>query len=85
VVTELKKNGYTIIGYARKSPGEEENRITNLEDMVKVLKERSLVDKCYVSPMCKASDELAARDLKDKSNLVKKTEEIEGNTQGMYF
>ncbi|CEP11410.1 hypothetical protein [Parasitella parasitica] len=75
-IKQLKEQGYEIVGYARKSPGEQLNRLANLTAMVNKLKERSLVDKCFVSRVCNASDKLGERDLRDTS-----TSNIQG-TQG---
>lgn len=40
-IKQLKEQGYEIVGYARKSPGEQPNRLANLTAMVNKLKERS--------------------------------------------
>lgn len=77
-IKQLKEEGYEIVGYARKSPGEQPNRLANLTAMVDKLKERSLVDKCFVSRVCNASDGLGERDLRDTS-----TSNIHG-TQGKH-
>lgn len=50
-ITEMKKDGYQIIGYCRKSVGETENRVSCLQRMVNILYKRSLVDKVFVSPL----------------------------------
>ncbi|KAG2200804.1 hypothetical protein INT47_001335 [Mucor saturninus] len=51
-IKELKEQGYEIVGYARKSPADQRNRLANLTAMVNRLKERSFVDKCFVSRVC---------------------------------
>ena len=66
----MKREGYEIIGYYRKSPGDEtaENRQRLLQHMVGRLKERSLVDKAYVSICCNSNQPIREHD----SNLKKK-------------
>ncbi|ORX49843.1 hypothetical protein DM01DRAFT_1308683, partial [Hesseltinella vesiculosa] len=76
----FKDDGYEIIGYARKSLGIELNREANLEAMVRNLKIRSLVDKCFVSFVSSASERLSARDTKKHNNIGSSTN---GNTQDM--
>ncbi|KAI7892576.1 uncharacterized protein EV154DRAFT_504199 [Mucor mucedo] len=80
-IKQLKEQGYEIVGYARKSPGDQRNRLANLTAMVNRLKERSLVDKCFVSRVCNASDKLGERDLRDTSSSS--IEGTQGNTQDM--
>ncbi|ORX60326.1 hypothetical protein DM01DRAFT_1276722, partial [Hesseltinella vesiculosa] len=50
-IRNLKKEGFNILGYARKSNGPEphEKRVQLLKLMCKRLKDRSLVDHVYVS------------------------------------
>ncbi|KAI7851507.1 hypothetical protein BDC45DRAFT_571992 [Circinella umbellata] len=51
-ISNLKENGYEIIGYARKSPSSEinmETRLKLLQRMIDNLRDRSVVDKTYVS------------------------------------
>ncbi|ORX52442.1 hypothetical protein DM01DRAFT_1336810 [Hesseltinella vesiculosa] len=76
----LKDDGYCIVGYARKSPGNESHREKNLESMVKHLKMRSLVNKCFVSSCCKASSPLGSRDVKTGNVDLKG---VDGNTQDL--
>ncbi|KAI7851228.1 hypothetical protein BDC45DRAFT_445925, partial [Circinella umbellata] len=66
----MKREEYEIIGYCRKSPGNEsvENRQRLLKHMVGRLQERSLVDKVFVSLSCKSNQPISERD----SNLKKK-------------
>ncbi|KAI9492249.1 hypothetical protein BDB00DRAFT_765700, partial [Zychaea mexicana] len=80
-IKQLKEEGYKIIGYSWKAPGEQPNQLANLTAMVNKLKERSLVDKCFVSRVCNASDELGERDLRhtSTSNLPG----TQGNSQDM--
>ena len=51
--------------------------------MLEKLKERSLVDKCFVSSVCNASDELGERDLRDAA--TSKIPGTQGNSQGMLY
>lgn len=81
----LKKDGFVIVGYVRKSSGKAKNRILNLQNMVMQLKKRSLVDKCFVSLSCEASSDIITRDLKDDPDALKDIKYIQGNTQGIYF
>ncbi|KAG1041456.1 hypothetical protein G6F43_012094 [Rhizopus delemar] len=83
-IIKLKDDGFQVIGYARKSPGEEseEVRIRLLQTMVDRLYERSLVDEVFVSPCSKASDPMKARDLKVNEAILKRISRVRGTTQG---
>ncbi|KAI8993513.1 hypothetical protein BDB01DRAFT_716486 [Pilobolus umbonatus] len=61
----LKKNGYEIIGYARKSPTGEDItcRTRLLKSMISNLEERSFATKIFVSPCSWASTPLESCDL----------------------
>ncbi|KAI8973790.1 hypothetical protein BDF20DRAFT_824203, partial [Mycotypha africana] len=78
----LKKDGFTVIGYMRKSPGSEakETRLSLLRNMSIKLKERSLVDEVFASPCCRASDPIEKRDFKNTEEM--KGLDVSGNTQG---
>lgn len=78
----LKKNGYEIIGYARKSPtGEDVIRRTRLlKSMVSNLKERSFAIKIFVSPCSLASSPLVSRDLQGNSQVIVDELSVDGNT-----
>lgn len=82
-IRNLKKQGFKILGYARKSKGAEdhETRIKLLNLMCRRLKERSLVDHVFVSYNSQANDPLAERDMKQKDELLTQLS-AEGNTQG---
>lgn len=82
-IRNLKKQGFKILGYARKSEGTEdhETRIKLLNLMCRRLKERSLVDHVFVSYNSQASDPLAERDMEQKDELLAQLS-AEGNTQG---
>ncbi|ORX52022.1 hypothetical protein DM01DRAFT_1337010 [Hesseltinella vesiculosa] len=71
-VKSLKKEGYVIIGYARKSPSVD-CKFTQkrcLQSMCDRLKERSLVDSIFVSNYCKAAEPLADRDMKKNEDIL---------------
>ncbi|KAG1099408.1 hypothetical protein G6F62_009907 [Rhizopus arrhizus] len=82
-IHKLKDEGYTIVGYARKSPttDDNKNRIALLEAMCNKLKERSEVDHIFVSACSKASDPFIERDIKKDSESLAKLSAI-GDTQG---
>ncbi|KAG0735269.1 hypothetical protein G6F23_011707 [Rhizopus arrhizus] len=63
-IQEQKKNGFKIIGYARKSPGEKdtEKRARLLRTMIDKLKSRSLIQNVFVSECSSANDPLHKRD-----------------------
>ncbi|KAG0799469.1 hypothetical protein G6F22_003195 [Rhizopus arrhizus] len=65
-IRNLKKQGFNIIGYARKSEGAEDNetRIKLLKLMCRRLKERSLVNHIFISYNSQANGPLAQRDMK---------------------
>lgn len=83
-IMKIKGDDFQVIGYARKSPGEEseEVRIRLLQTMVDRLYERSLVDEVFVSPCSKASDPMKARDSKVNQAILKKISRVRGTTQG---
>lgn len=82
-IQTLKQQGFTVIGYARKSKSGEdiETRTRLLNLMCKRLKERSLVDHVFVSYTSQANDQLAKRDLNQTSETYKGLH-AEGSTQG---
>ena len=71
-VNSLKNKGFSIIGYARKSPGNdnEANRVRCLRSMCDRLVERSLVDAVFTSSCCKAADPLAERDMIKNTDIL---------------
>ncbi|KAI8096331.1 uncharacterized protein BX664DRAFT_323677 [Halteromyces radiatus] len=83
-ILHLKKNGYEVIGYARKSPdgSDPATRLQHLQQMVNNLRERSLVDKTYVSISSLASSPFNERDLNVVDDM-EKLEHVTGNTQDM--
>lgn len=82
-VQDLKKEGYSIVGYARKSRKDEsdESRTRLLQQMAKRLKQRSLVDKIFVSPRANANEFMAERDLIKNQDLLRKLD-VDGDAQG---
>ncbi|KAI8889955.1 hypothetical protein K501DRAFT_290645 [Backusella circina FSU 941] len=81
----LEKNGYEIIGYARKSPtGEDVTcRTRLLKSMISNLKERSFATKIFVSPCSWASTPLESRDLQPNSQAIMDDLSVDGNTQDL--
>ncbi|KAI9487111.1 MAG: hypothetical protein EXX96DRAFT_551861 [Benjaminiella poitrasii] len=81
----LKKNGYEIIGYARKSPTGEDvtGRTRLLKSMISNLKERSFATKIFVSPCSWASTPLESRDLQPNSQAIMDDLDVDGNTQDL--
>lgn len=79
----LKEEGYQIVRYARKSATNEndENRSRLVTQMVRLLKKRSLVDKVFVSFISHENEPMGQRDIK-KHQVLKKMEDIAGDTQG---
>ncbi|KAG2218961.1 hypothetical protein INT45_008385 [Circinella minor] len=80
----LKNEGFSIIGYARKSPGKdnEANRVRCLRSMCDRLVERSLVDVVFISSCCKAADPLAERD-RTKNCDILSTLNVAGDMQDL--
>ncbi|KAG2236192.1 hypothetical protein INT48_003811 [Thamnidium elegans] len=62
-----KSNGFKIVGYARKSPGDKdkEKRARLLRTMIDKLRSRSLVDKVFVSQSSLANEPFKKRDIND--------------------
>ncbi|KAI8977587.1 hypothetical protein BDF20DRAFT_821279 [Mycotypha africana] len=84
-INSLKSKDYVIVGYARKSPGQEDRqkRINILNRMVQCLVERSMCDKIFVSSSCLASDSLASRDIDNENDVLADLTRVDGNTQSM--
>ncbi|ORX58915.1 hypothetical protein DM01DRAFT_1333530 [Hesseltinella vesiculosa] len=66
----LKEEGYTLVGYARKSLGNGANRIENLVDMANNLRTRSSADLVYISYSSQARTPLEQRDVKGKQTAL---------------
>ncbi|CAO3684585.1 unnamed protein product [Umbelopsis vinacea] len=84
-INGLKADGYHIVGYARKSPGNEdsETRARLLQEMVERLRSRSLVDRVFISASSSSSDPLHTRDVKVNHEVWSQLKEVNGNTQDM--
>ncbi|ORY91309.1 hypothetical protein BCR43DRAFT_103890 [Syncephalastrum racemosum] len=63
----LKDDNFTIVGYARKSPNDISNKMTDC------LRNRSLTERVYVSPRSLASSKISSRDMPEPV-LLKKLE-----------
>ncbi|KAI9469881.1 MAG: hypothetical protein EXX96DRAFT_597803 [Benjaminiella poitrasii] len=84
-IQQLKDQGYTMIGYCRKSKQTYEdsnNRQRLLQQQAEKLKERFLVNKVFVSVCCKSSHPIASRDLKNSSNVINELASVDGDMQG---
>ncbi|KAF1796284.1 hypothetical protein FB192DRAFT_1337011 [Mucor lusitanicus] len=82
-IKNLQKKGYEIVGYARKSPTNEdaETRKKLLKSMISNLKERSLATRIYASPCSWASSPLESRDLRPQ--VIMNNLSVDGNTQDL--
>ncbi|KAI8980861.1 hypothetical protein BDB01DRAFT_188594 [Pilobolus umbonatus] len=80
VIKEIKKEGYQVIGYCRKSAGDTKNRVSSLQRMVDIMYKRSLVDKVFVSPLSSAKQKFSKRDLKDVNQILSQLNNIHGST-----
>lgn len=69
----LEEEGYAFIGYIRKSRGKETDdvRVRLLESMATRFTERCPVKAIYASPYCNSMDEIASRDLYEKSQSLR--------------
>ncbi|KAI7875745.1 uncharacterized protein EV154DRAFT_429957, partial [Mucor mucedo] len=83
-ITDLKKEGYCILGYCRKSrtSGSSDEVVKSLQNMIAGLKSRSLVDYVYVSVSCNAKTPLSRRDIK-KNKIIGELSGINGDAQDM--
>ncbi|KAG1143169.1 hypothetical protein G6F37_012510 [Rhizopus arrhizus] len=84
-VQNLKKEKYNIIGYVRKSRTNEndESRVRLLQQMTRRLKERSLVDKVFVSLRANANDLMVERDSTKDEDLLKQLN-VDGDAQDLH-
>ncbi|KAI7902223.1 uncharacterized protein BX663DRAFT_436212, partial [Cokeromyces recurvatus] len=80
-VNQLKNDGYHIIGYCRKSKMPSNNRAALLQRMVNILRQRSLVDKVFVSSYSNIKQGFYKRDLNDQDSLLSELDQVNGNTQ----
>ncbi|KAG1524172.1 hypothetical protein G6F46_011277 [Rhizopus delemar] len=81
----MKNEEYQMVRYVRKPPGEKSvaGRIRILQQTVSRLKERSMVDKFFISVCCNSNDPIVEGDMKlegkDIQKLITKTD---GTMQG---
>lgn len=80
-INQLKNDGYHVVGYCRKSKTHSSNRATLLKRMVDILRQRSLVEKIFVSPSSSVKESFYKRDFNDQDNLSE-LDKVNGNTQG---
>ncbi|CAO3698204.1 unnamed protein product [Rhizopus stolonifer] len=84
-IKKLKEEGYTVIGYCRKSRSTTETidkKILSLQEQIGKLKTRSLVDKVYVSVNCDSKESIMNRDLKNSSSALE-LKGLDGNMQDL--
>lgn len=83
-ITDLKKEGYCIVGYCRKSKTTKDRGevVKSLQNMITGLKSRSLVDYIYVTVSCNAKTPINRRDLK-KNMLIGELSGVNGDAQGI--
>ncbi|PHZ07179.1 uncharacterized protein RHIMIDRAFT_316939 [Rhizopus microsporus ATCC 52813] len=82
-IKNLKRNGFEIVGYARKSPSNDknENRVKLLQKMVDNLQSRSLTTRIYVSFSSCASTPFSERDTTTNKSMIAKLSNVNGDTQ----
>ncbi|KAI7894043.1 uncharacterized protein EV154DRAFT_415778, partial [Mucor mucedo] len=76
-INQLKKDGYHIVGYCRKSKTQSSNRAIKLQRMVDILRQRSLVKKNFVSPSSSVKESFYKRDFNDQ-DILSELDEING-------
>lgn len=84
-IKNLKRKGFEIVGYARKSPSDDnkdENRLKLLQRMVESLQNRSLATRIYVSFSSSASTAFSERDTTASTSVIEKLSNVNGDTQG---
>lgn len=80
-INQLKNDGYHVVGYCRKSKTQSSNRATLLQRMVDILRQRSLVEKLFVSPSSSVKESFSKRDFNDQ-DILSELDKVNGNTQG---
>lgn len=85
-ITNLKKEGYCILGYCRKSKTTTDRGevVKSIQAMIAGLKSRSLVEYVYVSVSCNSKTPINRRDLK-KNNLMNELADVTGDAQGIQY
>ncbi|GAA5810826.1 hypothetical protein MFLAVUS_004253 [Mucor flavus] len=83
-ITNLKKEGYCILGYCRKSKttAARDEVVKSLQNMIAGLKNRSLVESVYVTVSCNAKTPMNRRDLK-KNMIIGELSEVNGDAQDL--
>ncbi|KAI8881428.1 hypothetical protein K501DRAFT_334769 [Backusella circina FSU 941] len=84
-IIKLKEEGYTVIGYCRKSRSTTETidkKILSLQKQIGNLKTRSLVDKVYVSVNCDSKERITNRDVNSSSSALE-LKGLDGNMQDL--
>lgn len=86
-ITDLKQDGYNILGYCRKSRTKEDtntNVVASLQSMIVGLKERSLAESVYVTVSCNSKTPISKRDLK-KNKILNELSGVAGDAQGIQY
>lgn len=85
-ITNLKQEGYGILGYCRKSKttGDIANVVVSLQSMIVGLQKRSLVEYIYVTVSCNSKTPMHRRDLK-KSKIMNELSGMTGDAQGIQY
>lgn len=76
---DLKEQGFTIVGYCRKSTQKRKskNLVNLLQTMVVNLYERSLADFMFVSPMDNANTPFSLRDIDCDMSVIRQLKNIQ--------
>ncbi|KAI7905104.1 uncharacterized protein BX663DRAFT_501741 [Cokeromyces recurvatus] len=84
-ILDMKKKGFTIVGYCRKSVQKRKSKkqVELLQAMVNNLYERSLADYVFVSPMNNANSLFSSRDLECDMNILSELKSIHGISKDM--
>ncbi|KAI7905565.1 uncharacterized protein BX663DRAFT_429136 [Cokeromyces recurvatus] len=81
-----KEQGCVVVGYARKSAiphVKDAVRIKNIQDMIDILRQRSGVDRVYVSPCTNSTETIASRDISANKDMILSLYQCNGDTQDM--
>ncbi|KAG2233999.1 hypothetical protein INT48_006491, partial [Thamnidium elegans] len=83
-ITNLKQEGYRILGYCRKSKatGGNANVLESLQSMIVGLQKRSLIENVYVTVSCNSKTPMHRRDLK-KSDIMNEISDVAGDDQDL--
>ncbi|KAI7900806.1 uncharacterized protein BX663DRAFT_574324, partial [Cokeromyces recurvatus] len=76
IINEIKKEGYQVIGYCRKSVGNTENRVSCLQRMIDILYKKSLVGKVLST----AKQMFPKRDVRDVNQILSQLNNAHGST-----